>query len=321
MVPRAASRPRRWLGKRREYAPRAGYVTGLDALPLGRVVNDAKVTTTTRSSRPGEHNLDKMSDDDKRVYDMVVRRFLAVFHPDAVFENTRIVTDGAEHVPHPRARAGRGRLARRLRRGFEDRSGADGRRGHGPAAAQARPGRGRQRRSRTRPRGEADQAAAALLRRVAALGDGVGRRTIDDEELREAMKDGGLGTPATRAETIEKLIDVGYVERMGARALHREGPAGDRAAGGDALDLAGADRPVGAPARTRSSAARRRASLHGRHRRVRRHRHRPRRSTRSSRRSASRGPTSGPARSATMTSTRTARGAPPGRARSPAAAS
>jgi DNA topoisomerase-3 len=40
-------------------------------------------------------------------------------------------------------------------------------------------------------------------------------RTIEDEELREAMKDSGLGTPATRAETIEKLVRVEYVERIG----------------------------------------------------------------------------------------------------------
>ena len=63
------------------------------------MVNDAKVTDhhaiiPTNS----DHRVDKMSDDDRRVYDMVVRRFLAVFHPDAVFENTRLETTVAEHV-------------------------------------------------------------------------------------------------------------------------------------------------------------------------------------------------------------------------------
>jgi DNA topoisomerase-3 len=38
---------------------------------------------------------------------------------------------------------------------------------------------------------------------------------IEDEELREAVKEGGLGTPATRAEIIEKLINYGYMERQG----------------------------------------------------------------------------------------------------------
>ncbi len=67
---------------------------GLDKLPLGRVVNDAKVTDhhaiiPTRAER---HPVDKMNEDDRRIYDLVVRRFLAIFHPEAVFENTRVET-------------------------------------------------------------------------------------------------------------------------------------------------------------------------------------------------------------------------------------
>src|SRR5690349_22278913 len=87
------------LGTHREYAKASAYVTGLDVLPLGRVINDAKVTDhhaiiPTNS----EHKLDKLSDDDRRIYDMVTRRFLAVFHPDAVFENTRLETTVLEYV-------------------------------------------------------------------------------------------------------------------------------------------------------------------------------------------------------------------------------
>jgi DNA topoisomerase-3 len=43
-------------------------------------------------------------------------------------------------------------------------------------------------------------------------------KLVDDEALREAMKDSGIGTPATRAAIIERLITVGYIERDG-RAL------------------------------------------------------------------------------------------------------
>src|SRR3954463_9203775 len=87
------------LGRNSEYRKAAQYVTGLDLLPLGRVVNDSKVTDhhaiiPTRS----EANVDRMNADDRRVYDIVVRRFLAVFHPDAVFENTRVETTVAERV-------------------------------------------------------------------------------------------------------------------------------------------------------------------------------------------------------------------------------
>src|SRR5204862_8283207 len=93
------------VGTQREYARAAAYVTGLDVLPTGRVINDAKVTDhhaiiPTRS----EHRVAKMSDDDRRVYDMVVRRFLAVFHPDAQFENTLLETTVTGHVFRTRGR-------------------------------------------------------------------------------------------------------------------------------------------------------------------------------------------------------------------------
>jgi DNA topoisomerase-3 len=51
-------------------------------------------------------------------------------------------------------------------------------------------------------------------------------KQIEDEELREAMKDCGLGTPATRAATIERLKQVGYIEMKGKRIdITRKGRA------------------------------------------------------------------------------------------------
>ncbi|HZB85525.1 MAG TPA: DNA topoisomerase, partial [Gaiellaceae bacterium] len=87
------------VGHNAKYAEGAKYVTGLDRLPLGRVVNDKKVEDhhaiiPTRA----EHDLSKMGPDEARVYDLVAKRFLAIFHPDAVYERTRIETTVAEHV-------------------------------------------------------------------------------------------------------------------------------------------------------------------------------------------------------------------------------
>jgi DNA topoisomerase-3 len=39
-------------------------------------------------------------------------------------------------------------------------------------------------------------------------------RAVEDDALKEALKSSGLGTPATRAAIIEKLISSGYVERL-----------------------------------------------------------------------------------------------------------
>ena len=40
-------------------------------------------------------------------------------------------------------------------------------------------------------------------------------KLVEDDEAAEAMKESGLGTPATRAATIERLIDKEYLEREG----------------------------------------------------------------------------------------------------------
>jgi DNA topoisomerase-3 len=207
------------VGERREYARAAAYVTGLDTLPLGRVVNDAKVTDhhaiiPTRT----EHPVDRMSDDDRRIYDMVARRFLAVFHPDAVFESTRLETTVVQHVFRTRGRVlvvpgWRGVYGE----GFEDRSQGDEDEGGDqalPKLEQGEPTRtldvGAEEKETKPPRRYSD---ASLLAAMETAG-----KLVDDDELREAMKDSGIGTPATRAAIIERLIDVGYIERD-ARSL------------------------------------------------------------------------------------------------------
>jgi DNA topoisomerase-3 len=208
------------LGSKREYAAAARYVTSLDLLPLGRVVNDAKVTDhhaiiPTRS----EHHLDKMSDDDRRIYDMVVRRFLAVFHPEAVFENTRLETTVAEHIFRTRGRilvvpGWRGVYGEEA---SEDRAASDDDEG----ANQLLPKLEQDEHVRTLEVDAAEKETkpprrfsdASLLSAMETAG-----KLVEDEEMHEAMKDSGIGTPATRAAIIERLIDVAYVEREG-RAL------------------------------------------------------------------------------------------------------
>jgi DNA topoisomerase-3 len=207
------------VGRQREYARAAEYVTGLDVLPLGRVVNDAKVTdhhAIIPTNSP--HPVDRMSDDDRRIYDMVVRRFLAVFHPDAVFENTRLETTVASHVFRTRGRVlvvpgWRGVYGE----GLSDGASADDDEGGDqqlPKLSQGEDVRTLEVESLEKetkpPRRYSD---ASLLAAMETAG-----KLVDDEELREAMKDSGIGTPATRAAIIERLIDVGYVEREG-RAL------------------------------------------------------------------------------------------------------
>ena len=217
------------VGKRSEYAAASRYVTGLDVLPLGRVVNDAKVTDhhAVIPTNADRHPVDKFNEDDRRIYDLVVRRFLAVFHPDAVFENTRVETTvgtageaGGQHVFRTR-----GRLML-----------VPGWRGvYGELADSDRAGSGEDDDDTEQQLPKLARDEDVSVREVAAEeketkpprryseGSLLGAmetagKLVDDDELREAMKDSGIGTPATRAAIIERLLQVGYIERD-ARAL------------------------------------------------------------------------------------------------------
>ena len=87
------------VGRAPQYRRGADYVLGLERLPLQRVVNDKRVQDhhaiiPTRS----QHDLGRMGQDELKVYDLVAKRFLAVFHPEAVYQRTRVETTVVENV-------------------------------------------------------------------------------------------------------------------------------------------------------------------------------------------------------------------------------
>jgi DNA topoisomerase-3 len=212
----------RLVGARREYARGAEYVLSLDVLPLARVVNNERVSDhhaiiPTRAER---HPVEKMNEDDLKVYDLVVRRFLAIFHPEAVFENTRVETTVSEHVFRTRGRlllvpGWRGVYGESA--DAEEPADADEDEGREQRLPRLEQGEGSAVRELTSTEKETKPprrySEGALLAAMETAG-----KLVEDEELREAMKNSGIGTPATRAAIIERLIQVGYVERDG-RAL------------------------------------------------------------------------------------------------------
>src|SRR5438309_2719466 len=207
------------VGQNREYKAASDYVVGLAKLPLGRVVNDKKVTDhhaiiPTRA----DHDLSKMGDDELKIYDLVAKRFLAVFHPEAVYERTRVETTVVDNVFRTSGRvlveagwkAVYGEEARQ--NGEEEDSGGDQQLPKLDQGERVDTRRVESLRKETQPPRRFTE--ASLLAAMETAG-----KDIEDAELREAMKDSGIGTPATRASIIERLIDVGYIEREG-RALH-----------------------------------------------------------------------------------------------------
>src|SRR5689334_21455043 len=203
-----------------EYAAAARYVLGLQQLPLGRVVNDSKVSDHHAIIPTDvDHDVSRFSPDERRVFDLVARRFLAVFHPPARYARTTIVT----LVEEERFRS-RGKVT--LEAGWR---GVYGLLSEADQAAARQDEEGENESAELPPleQGQTVRCASAeveaketkpppryteatLLSAMETAG-----KLIDDEELREAMKESGLGTPATRAETIETLIRREYIERAG----------------------------------------------------------------------------------------------------------
>src|SRR5438034_4331049 len=76
-----------------EYRAAAEYVLALDRLPLARVVNDAKVDDHHAIIPTDiEKGMDALTPDERRVFDLVAKRFLAVFHPPARYARTTVIT-------------------------------------------------------------------------------------------------------------------------------------------------------------------------------------------------------------------------------------
>jgi len=203
------------VGHNPQYRRAAEYVTSLERLPLGRVVNDAKVEDhhamiPTRS----EHALSRMGGDELKIYDLVAKRFLAVFHPEAVYERTRVETTVAEHIFRTSGRV-------LLQPGWKGVYGAeaepadraDDDTGGDQMLPKLEQGESVDTRSVESLRKETQPPRrftdASLLAAMETAG-----KEIEDAELREAMKDSGIGTPATRAAIIERLIAVGYIYRV-----------------------------------------------------------------------------------------------------------
>lgn len=172
--------------------------------------------------------------DDQKIYDLVMRRFLAAFYPAAVWIDVERITKVAgehfrtrsrylndpgwyevygkegEDTKLPALGSVSAATEDQLVRALQGQSGESL-----PAAPQAAgPGvavqllEARSEAEQTRPPARITEA------RILSLMEHAGQQVKDDEQLSEAMRGKGLGTPATRAEIIENLISKQYARRV-----------------------------------------------------------------------------------------------------------
>jgi DNA topoisomerase-3 len=194
-------------------AAKNGYVK-----PMKRVFDDTKVSDHF-AIIPTLQPPSGLSEAEQKVYDLVVRRFLAVFFPSAEYTiTTRISLAVGHHFKtEGKVLVKPGWLAIYGKEAADQI--ADAKEGDkGQALVPVKPGEmvrtetAEAKGLKTRP--PARYSEATLLGAMEGAG-----KFIEDDELREAMQEKGLGTPATRAATIEGLINEKYMLREGRELI------------------------------------------------------------------------------------------------------
>jgi len=172
-----------------------------------RYVDDSKVTDhhaiiPTAVPAPGD-----LPEAEKKVYDLVCRRFLSIFLPPAKYRVMEVTTEAGERF----FSKGRAVVDRGWREIYNFKPGDGDKEARLPDLANGQPVKTidvEVLRKETKP--PARYTDASLLSAMENAG-----RYVDDKELSDTLKtSGGIGTPATRAAIIERLIQVGYIKRQ-----------------------------------------------------------------------------------------------------------
>jgi DNA topoisomerase-3 len=176
-----------------------------------RTFDDAKVSDHFAIIPTGKVPDANLSGDDQRLFDLVARRFLANFHPPAVWTRVERVTEvagqsfrsRARTLDEPGWRAVIGQTEQEdqalppLAPGSDEATGVAVRTANLELVAE-----------KTKPLARITE--ARLLSLMESAGE-----DIEDEEIAAAISEKGIGTPATRADVIENLIAKSYLVRAG----------------------------------------------------------------------------------------------------------
>ena len=197
------------------------YVPGALAdgkLPVSRRTVDASKVTDHHAIIPTNKRVDpqKFSADEQKLYDLVTRRMLAAFYPACEYDATRVITRTGDYSFRTTGKT-------IVRNGWHDvpplenPPRARNKKEEDEENAQLPPLRKgdlreirgtKVKEDKTKP--PAPHTDASLLLAMETAG-----KELEDEELVRQMKGNGIGTPATRAAIIERLLQVGYVQRKG----------------------------------------------------------------------------------------------------------
>jgi DNA topoisomerase-3 len=186
--------------------------------PSKRIFDNAKVSDHF-AIIPTLQAPSALSEAEQKIYDLVVRRFMAVFFPSAEYEVTTRISTAVGHnfKTEGKVLVKPGWLAIYGKEAADEvEGGKDGDKGQNlvPVAPgeQVKTVAVESRGLATRP--PARYSEATLLGAMEGAG-----KLVEDDELREAMQEKGLGTPATRASIIEGLLAEKYMHREGRELI------------------------------------------------------------------------------------------------------
>ena len=189
------------------YKPFAQEIMRNRPLKTKYLVNNAKVTDHHAIIPTGQRP-DNLSELERKVYNLVALRFIAAFYPDCEVSNTTVLAKVGDVDFKV---TGRQILKMGWREVFAKEKQEDEAQEEQkilPAFVKGESGPHEpqlQEKTTTPPKYYTE---ATLLRAMETAG-----KTVEDEELRDAMKENGIGRPSTRAAIIEKLFQRKYIVR------------------------------------------------------------------------------------------------------------
>lgn len=181
---------------------------GAGSLPKSKKVFDNKKVTDHHAIIPTGQRPDNLSELERKVYNLVALRFIAAFYPDCEVSNTTVLAKAGDVDFKV---TGRQILKMGWREVFAKEKQEDEAQEEQkslPAFVKGESGPHEpqlQEKTTTPPKYYTE---ATLLRAMETAG-----KTVEDEELRDVMKENGIGRPSTRAAIIEKLFQRKYIVR------------------------------------------------------------------------------------------------------------
>ena len=197
-----------------EYAALVEPLKGHRLKKSKKVFDNSKVTDHHAIIPTGQPLPSNLSDLERKVFDLIARRFISVFYPDCTFEQTTVlgIVDQTKFKATGRVVIDQGWKAVYAKDNADaddDKSDKEETTQEMPKFRKGESGPHKPRLNKKTTQPPKLYTEGTLLKAMETAGS-----QVEDEDLREALKANGIGRPSTRAAIIETLYKRGYIEKV-----------------------------------------------------------------------------------------------------------